>query len=55
MIKENKQFASFIYDNGDKEVVEIIYLDGKGKAWVKWKNELINMIDSSSLEPLEKD
>ncbi len=42
--------AYYKHNNRDLESVHILDYDGKGRAWVRWKNEFVNMVDCDRLE-----
>lgn len=42
--------SNYLHNNGDKEPIIIVDIDGKGRAWVRWKDGFVNMVPCDRLE-----
>jgi len=47
--------AYYKYNNGDLDAVYILDYDGKGRAWVRWKDGFVNLVECERLEVLGDD
>ena len=47
--------AFYRHNNGDLDPVMILDYDGKGNAWIRWKDGFVNMMPCTRLKLLKEE